>query len=295
MSPQRAMPGSSTLSGNWPAESSRSVAKVGDVEPVLELVADEGSPKQPGPWNKFVRYMSATEDGLSGESRAWRYFRAIRWIAVLVVVVFAALSARQEVCHATTTVRTGLGSFTSLPKAETVNSCGSPGPSELIGYILIIAALLLPDARSLKIGGFEFERLTTEVAKQASGIEQLRQDISTVVSNTNNLSVQVGDVTRLAFADFRAYFRTQRTVLEKIRPLLPGDPQTAAELSKVDEFATRIDADDLNPSELMEVLQSMHFLIAAKLQASGAEGDTVVGAQKASDVLPGLLGGGSSA
>jgi hypothetical protein len=68
-------------------------------------------------------------------------------------------------------------------------------------------------------------------------------------------------------------------------------PQTAAELQKIDEFATRIDADDLNPAELIEMLQIIRSLLAAKLTASGTQGDTVEGAQKAEDVLAGILGG----
>ncbi len=248
-------------------------------------------PKEPGAWKKFVRYMTVTEDGSSGESRAWRTFRAIRWLAVLVVVVFAALATRQDACQITTTVRTGLGTFSDLPKGETAQICGARGASDLVGYFAIVVVLLLPDARSLKFGGIQFERLTAEVAKQTSEIGQLRQEVSTVVSNTNNLSVQVSDVTRLAFADFRAYFRTQRAVLERIRLLLPSDPQTIAGLKRIDEFSTRIDADDLNPFELIEVSQQMRSLIAAKLTASGTEGDTVVGAENAEDVLPGILGG----
>ena len=152
--------------------------------------------------------------------------------------------------------------------------------------------LLLPDARSLKFGGFQFERLTKEVADQATEIGRLRQDVSTVVGNTNNLSVQVSDVARLAFADFRASFRDQMRQLQRIRQFLPSDSQTTAELKNIDEFATRIDSDDLEPVELMEMLQVMRSLLAGKLAASGTEGDTVVGAEKAEDVLPGILGGG---
>jgi hypothetical protein len=254
-------------------------------------MTDGGPPKKPGAWKKFVRYMTVTEDGSSGESRAWKAFRVIRWTAVLVVAVFAARASQHDVCQATTIVRAGLGTYSDLPRNETDQVCGAPGVSDLLGYFAIILVLLLPDARSLKFGIFQFERLTTEVAKQTSEIGQLRQDVSTVVSSTNHLSVQVNEVAALAFADFRTYFRTQRVLLEKIRSLLPDDVQTVANLKKVDEFAPRIDDKDLNPTELMEMLQIMHSLIAANLKASGTEGDTVVGAEKAEDVLPGILGG----
>jgi hypothetical protein len=256
----------------------------------LGPMTDARPPKDPGAWSKFVRYMTMTEDGSSRESRGWKAFRAVRWTAVLVVVIFAALSTRHEACQVITTVRAGLGTYSDLPRNETDQVCGTPGVSDLVGYFAIVVVLLLPDARSLKFGGIQFERLTTEVAKQSSEIGQLRQEVSTVANNTNNLSVQVSDVTRLAFADFRAYFRTQKAVLERIRSLLPGDPQTIAGLRRIDEFAARIDADDLNPFELIEVSQQMRILIAAKLTASGTEGDTVIGAEKAEDVLRSILG-----
>jgi hypothetical protein len=213
-------------------------------------------------------------------------------VAAAAIVTTAWLVAGTRLACQVTTV-TGASSPARISSAgtSTTKVCGTPDVSDYFYVLAVVGLLLLPDAKSLKIGGLEFERLTTEVSKQASEIGQLRQEISTVVNSTNNLSVLVGDVTRLAFADFRAHFRRQRAVLEKIRSLLPIDPQTAADLLKIDGFAKRIDDDDLDWFELQDVLQCMRSLLAANLAASGTEGDTVVGAQRAEDVLPGILGG----
>jgi hypothetical protein len=221
-------------------------------------------------------------------------FRRTRWtLAVLIVVVAAALTVAglvkgmRPACQVTTVSHTG----GSPGGTTTTRVCGMLNVTDYIYFLAIVGVLLLPDIKSLKIGGFEFERLTTEVAKQASEIGQLRQEISAVLNNTNNISLQVGDVARIAFADFRTYFRRQMDVLKKDVSLLPEDPQTVTSLKKLYDVEERIEADDLDPVELLDALQITYLLVAQVMAVSGAGGDTVVGAQRAEDVLPAILAG----
>jgi len=121
----------------------------------------------------------------------------------------------------------------------------------------------------------DFVRLTTELGKQTSEVGQLRR--------------------KLIFADFRVYFRKQMDVLNKNSRLLADDPQTTDALGKIRDLEKRIDADDLESAELLDALQIIHRLVVRVLAASGTEGDTTVGAQKAEDVLPRVLRGDPAA
>jgi hypothetical protein len=213
-------------------------------------------------------------------------------VVLLIVVAAAAVSIAglvkgvRPVCQVTT-VTHAVGSAAGI---ATTKVCGTLGVGDYIYVLAIVGVLLLPDVKSLKIGGLEFERLTTEVAKQTSEIGQLQQTISAVVKNTNRISVQVGEVTRVAFGDFRAEFRVQRIAIEKIRAVLPKDPKTRSDLEQIDDIAKHIDAPDLDPIQLLTVLQLMHSLIAVNVTASVTEGDTLADAQRAEDILPGILG-----
>ena len=124
----------------------------------------------------------------------------------------------------------------------------------------------------------DFERLTTELAKQTSKVGQLRRDVA-----------------KLIFPDYRAYFRKQMVLLNKNSRLLADDPQATDALGKIGDLEKRIDADDLEPAELLDALQIIHWLVVRVLAASGTEGDTTVGAQKAEDVLPRVLRGDPAA
>ena len=215
-------------------------------------------------------------------------------MALLIVVLAAGLTiaglakGMRPACQVTTVTNTA----GSPGGTTTTKVCGMLDVTDYIYVLAIVGVLLLPDMKSLKIGGLEFERLTTEVAKQTSEIGQLRVEVSNVASNTNSIRIQVGEVARLAFADWRTHFRKQIDVLEKNRRLLPEDTQTASDLEKVDGVEKRIDAEDLDPVELWEAVQIAHRLVACVLAAKGTSGDNLADARNAGDVLHDLLGGG---
>jgi len=176
----------------------------------------------------------------------------------------------------------------------TTKACGMLDVTDYIYVLAIVGVLLLPDIKSLKIGGFEFERLTTEVAKQTTEIGQLRQQISAVQTNTNNIRLQVGRVagTVEGLSDF---FKQQMDVLRKNHDLLPEDEQTTGDLEKVYAVERRIDAGRVNQSQIIAALQIQERLVNLVLGSSATEGDTALGAQNAQnaqDVLQrfGLLG-----
>jgi hypothetical protein len=238
----------------------------------------------------------AAETGRNGEagrsvSSQPPPFRKTRWLLALLIVVVAAIltvtgliKGLRPACQVTTVTHTGSPGGTTTTKV-----CGMLDVTDYIYFLAVVGVLLLPDIKSLKIGGLEFERLTTEVNKQTSEIGQLRLQISNVVQNTNAISVQVGDLRKLAFGDFRDYFLQKMEVLRRLRQLLPDEEQTAADLAKVDGIERRIDTRDLNPVEIIDGLQIVERLVARIVVVSGTEGDTFAGSRKAADVLHDLL------
>jgi hypothetical protein len=220
-------------------------------------------------------------------------FRKTRWSLALLIVVVAAIltitgliKGMRPACQVTTVTHTGSPGGTTTTKV-----CGMVDITDYIYFLAVVGVLLLPDIKSLKVGGFEFERLTTEVGKQTSEIGQLRQQISNVVQNTNTLSVQVGDLRRLAFGDFRDYFLNKMEVLKRLRQLLPDEEQTAADLAKVDDIERRIDTRDLNPVEIFDGLRIVELLMARIVVVSGTGGDQLGESRQASGVLADLLAG----
>ena len=165
-------------------------------------------------------------------------FRRTRWTVALLIVVLAAgltiaglAKGMRPACQVTTVTNTA----GSPGGTTTTKVCGMLDVTDYIYVLAIVGVLLLPDMKSLKIGGLEFERLTTEVAKQTSEIGQLRVEVSNVASNTNSIRIQVGEVARLAFADWRTHFRKQIDVLRrtvgccrKIRRLRPISKRSTA-------------------------------------------------------------------
>ena len=216
-------------------------------------------------------------------------FRRTRWCAALLIVVLAAIltitgliKGTRPDCQLTTVTHTGAPGGTTTTKV-----CGMIDVTDYIYFLAVVGVLLLPDIKSLKIGGLEFERLTTEVNKQSSEIGQLRQQISNVVQNTNAISVQVGDLRKLAFPEFRDYFHQQMGALNKVRQLLPPGQQTQADLAKVDDIERRIDTRDLNPVEILDGLRIVEALVARIVVVSGIGKDQLAESQQASDVLAG--------
>jgi hypothetical protein len=100
------------------------------------------------------------------------------------------LASRHDVCHTTTAIRSS--SSVLFPRTETTTVCASPGFSDLTGYFLVIAVLLLPDAKSIGIGGFKFERLTRDIERQTAEIAKLSQQVTTIAQNSQVFNLAVG-------------------------------------------------------------------------------------------------------
>lgn len=112
----------------------------------------------------------------------------VRWGAALLLTV-GALAAYafwlftdvRPVCQATTAA-----------SGAVTKTCGLPDVTDFIYVLAVVAILLLPEARSIKIGGLEFERLTTEVREQKEEIARLSQHVSQVVSSKQELNLFLG-------------------------------------------------------------------------------------------------------
>lgn len=114
-------------------------------------------------------------------------FRRARWSAALFLVagalaayVFWLFTGVHPICQVTTA---GSGSVTK--------TCGLPGAADFVYVLAVVAVLLLPEAKSIKIGGLEFDRLTTAVREQADEISRLSQQVSVMVHTTQNFTVTV--------------------------------------------------------------------------------------------------------
>lgn len=217
-------------------------------------MTDEGSRNEPGSWKKFFRYMTASEDRPSKESRAWTVFRAVRWMAAVAVVVFAARATQHDVCQTTGTIRTGLGVFSNLPKTAMSRRCAPPGLTDLVGYFAIIAVLLLPDARSIAIGGLQFERLSSQVEKVAQDVGAVRQVF--------NIGVSFLD-------DLKTNFKSQKATLDPLRGFLPDDPGTSEQLTAIDDVAQALD--DAPLGALLGIVIAMEGLIQKGRQGAAEE------------------------
>lgn len=204
----------------------------------------------------------ADTDG-PGTSTAWKFASAARWIAALVVAVLALLASRQEACHLTTTTLGGLAAASPLPKTEATTTCTGVGFSDLIGYFLVIAVLLLPDARSIGVGGFRFERLTSKVDEVSKEVGQLSQNLN----QTFNIGAD-------ALNELRAGLRRQKAELDQVRDSLPGDERIANQLSLVDDIARQ--SDDASPTEILHASITAATLIDEAKRAAKAAVDRSV-------------------
>jgi hypothetical protein len=145
----------------------------------------------------FEKVSTASDEGLlvnrnsDGQAQSFRVapFQRLRWGTALLIVVISAgfilfclAAGSHPVCQVTT--------VTEENHAVTTENCGLPGPSNYGYLVAVVVLLLLPDAKSIKVGGFEFERLTGEIKEQADQIHRLSQRISQV-------SLQASQVTQL--------------------------------------------------------------------------------------------------
>jgi hypothetical protein len=120
---------------------------------------------------------AAKESG--GQTRAFAMapFQRLRWGAALLIVVvsagfilFCLASGSRPACQVTT--------VSSMNHTVTTKICGSPDMTSYLCLLAVVALLLLPDAASIKVGGFEFQRLTGEVKQQANALDRIGLQVS---------------------------------------------------------------------------------------------------------------------
>jgi hypothetical protein len=180
----------------------------------------------------------------------------------------------------------GWGAFSFLPKTETAQVCSGPGLPDLVGYFAIVALLLLPDAKSISIGGLQFERLTSEVEKVAKDVSELRQTVTT------NISIGA------SFLDeMRNQFRNQKYTLDQLRGFLPSEARTIERLATIDEVSRDLDSAQFVTlfkvmATILDLIDEAKQATAAELARRAAAGETaeeIAGAQEAHEVVREIL------
>lgn len=194
-----------------------------------------------------------------GESTWVESTRAVRW-ALALALVLAALAVfsywlfRNErlACQVVTVTTPG-----SPAKTTTTQTCGLPDITDFVYVLAAVALLLLPDAQRLKVGGFEFERLSAKLEEQTHEIRQLQQTVSTTVNVGSDLIIQA-----------RNGFRQTKDILDRVRGFLPRTPEIQEQLTAVDELEQRA-ANESWP-ELFAGIMTMHDLIDTASRTSAA-------------------------
>jgi hypothetical protein len=125
------------------------------------------------------------------------------------------------------------------------STCGLPGVSDFAVVLAVVAVLLLPDAQRLRVGGFEFERLSTKLDEQTSEIGQLRQQVSNI--NTINIGADLGGHDREEASNLigqaRDGFRERKDILDEVRDFLPDTDEVREQLAELDALEGRISAE----------------------------------------------------
>jgi hypothetical protein len=203
----------------------------------------------------------------STDLRTWvETTRAIRWALALALVLGALavgvywLVAGTRLACQVVTVTTGTGTTTT-------QTCGLPDTTDLLYVLAAVVVLLIPDAQRLRIGGFEFERLSDRIEEQTHEISQLRQTVSTTVNIGSDLINQA-----------RNGFRETKDILDRVRTFLPQTPAVLEQLATVDQLEARA-AHESWP-DLFAGIMTMHNLIDAAARASA---DALVRTSEAAD------------
>jgi hypothetical protein len=196
----------------------------------------------------------------------------LRWTAALLItgtaLAFSAYwlaTGTRLACQVTTVSHHG-----SL--AATTKACGPPDVTDFVYVLAVVVVLILPDLKSLKIGGFELQRLTDTVHEQTREIDRL--------TNTVNTTINITAAAQSLTVEARTEFRRLRTALSDLRDYLPGGSDQKAQLAQLDEVGQR--ADEAQLGELLVACRNLEALIAqarkakaaADLIQSGREGDT---------------------
>ena len=184
--------------------------------------------------------------------------RALRWalalalaLAALAVFCYWLLADQDLACQVVTVTNGATGS------SMTTRTCGLPDVTDFIYVLAAIALLLLPDAQRLKIGGFEFERLTAKVEEQTHEIRQLQQTVNTTVNVGSDLINQV-----------RNGFRQTKDILDRVRAFLPPTADIQEQLTTVDQLEQRAASESW--PDLFAGIMTMHALIDAAAGTSAA-------------------------
>lgn len=194
-----------------------------------------------------------------GESTWVESTRAIRWalalalvLAALAVFSFWLFAGEHLACQVVTVTNAG-----SPARTTTTQTCGLPDITDFFYVLAAVALLLLPDAQRLKIGGFEFERLSTKIDEQTHEIRQLQQTVSTTVNIGSDLINQA-----------RNGFREVKDILDRVRGFLPQTPEVQRQLAAIDQLELRAASESW--PDLFAGIMTMHALIDAAANASAA-------------------------
>ena len=159
----------------------------------------------------------------------------------------------------------------SPAKTTTTQTCGLPDVTDFVYVLAAVALLLVPDAQKLRVGGFEFERLSSKIEEQTHEIDQLRQTVSTTINIGSDLINQA-----------RNGFSQTKDVLDRVRGFLPKTPEVQEQLAAIDQLAQRIDSESW--PDLFAGIMTMHALIDAAARASA---DALLRTSEAADTAEG--------
>lgn len=152
-----------------------------------------------------------TASAADGASSWVESTRAIRWSLALALVLGALavfsywLFGNQHAACQVVTVTNGSASTT------TTQTCGLPDVTNFVYVLAAVAILLIPDAQRLRVGGFEFERLSSKIEEQTHEISQLRQTVSTTINIGSDLINQA-----------RNGFRETKDILDRVAVSSPA-------------------------------------------------------------------------
>jgi len=228
--------------------------------------------------------------GKARHSPSWvQSTQAARWAVALLLVLGALgvfcywLSSGTELACQVVTVSNGAGGTPT--KSTTTSTCGLPDIADFAYVLTVVAVLLLPDAQRLRIGGFEFERLSGKLDDQAQQLGRLSQQIA------NSITVNVG-------ADQNAHdreglspnlidmardgFRERKDILDEVRGFLPESAELRDQLSALDHLEQRINAESW-PDLIRGTLTADSLIEEARKAAA----DTLVRISEAADTADG--------
>jgi hypothetical protein len=225
-----------------------------------------------------------------GDSGGAKLFRRVRWtvaflIAALVLGAYtywliAGIRPACQVVTAGPTAQRASGTSTQT------TTCGLPSTSDFVYVLAVVGLLLLPDAKSIGFGGFQFERLAKEVEQQTREIGQLRQQVSTTI----NIGADRG-----LLDEIKSGVRDLKTKLDDARAELPDDAFTQQQLASFDDVARRVDA--ASATELINAARIAQQLLEQSRRAAEEEmrrgtavsPADVAGAVEALDVVRSIL------